>query len=1720
MKINKLILIIFIILAVFSLSTVNASNMNVTQADNLSSDNGHYESVLSENPTDVYVDSVVGYDSNNGTSQYSSIKTISKALMIANDNDTIYLADGEYSGLKNTRLTIDKSVNFIGSKNTVINGEDKNYIFNISDNVKVTFQNIKFVNAFKSPLSYSNTYTGKVYGAVLSINDANVIVDNCSFINSRLDSDYEDVYGGAISNFGDLTITNSYFGNNNPVPSSQFLSHGGCIFNKGSLSISDTVMDGSSSTDGAGVYNEGTVNMRNCIISNSSSRNTGKGAAIFNNGNFTLFDSIIENNYIDQTSDIVRGSVYNNGMLTVRGSIFRFNNAKYESNRNYKGSSSIYNNGILNLTYNAFIDNLVFKGITGDIYNSGKIISIDNNWWGSNDNPGDDSSRGSIKSYLNTWLIFTLTPEYSMLNLSESVNITALWTTNLNEMPQINLFPLFNTTFKTSYGETSTEELQNGRSIFVFDHSQNKGQYTVTANIGKFTQEATVDVGKILTQLDVESNNNIVYNETLKVNITVKDVNNHTVTGRVSVKYGKDTYNLDLINGKANLEINDLKPGNYTLKVTYDGNENYFKSFYNKTITIEKQSVNLSLNVSEVKIGQAGEAIVTVHTKGVQGQARLYVDGELIKNIYLYNGNTSIPLKGFADGSYNITVQFVETDRYLSTCASAIFKVSLYDSSINITANDIGVGENATITITVDPDDLRGEATLVINGYNETIYLNNITTNITLSNLKAGKYNVSVYYDGYSKYYPANASTSFSVLKMQSELNVTVNQNGTIIVKTNPSNCTGVVTVFINFNQYNATLVNGEARIDVEFDKGTNYIFINYEGDDYYSDSNWNTTMGSVDKFVFIGRNSTGWNYNDFDYAIRLTEESGVPLPKEIVIVEFDGNQYKITTNDNGLAYFTLNLPAGKYNISARYGNVTIYNTLTVRDIEFNITSANITYEEVEIVETAFDSGIKGKVTFIIDGILNQTVDIVNNKAICNISGLNVGNYDVKAIYSNNMTSKEASSNFNVDKATLKLNVTVKDATSSGDEIIYVFNLSNATGKIIFNVNGREYTSEINNSESCLNLSKLSIGTYSLKVQYDGDKNYHNYSYSTEFNIKEFSSKVILNVNEAAYGEDLIATATLNSNATGIVRFSTENFTEDIEIINGVASWTFTGINAGNHNITATYLGDNYYISSNNSTSYAVLKAQSKIVVYADDVVLNENIRIFANLSTNATGNVLFSMNGYYSPRSKVITNSVSKWYISPLKTGNYTIIAVYDGDDNYYGSNTTYILKVTQVRSLLSVEINDASLNDRVRANIDLKSSDGVKINGKVILKVNSNRYTVLVENGKATFVLGTLAVGNYTFEASYDGNANYSKSYSKGQFEVKDTLLDVNLIVKNVSKYYKGSKKLVVSLQSSKGKAIVGETIIAKINGKEYSDITDSSGKVSFDIDFNSGNYIAEITFKETKTYHAASAKASIIINPTVEAIDVVKLYGSGTQYFAIFSDSNGRFLGNTEVKFKIGTTSTTVTTLPNGVARLNINIRVGTYSIVATNPVTGEKATNKLFIFNYLMENQDLTKYYKGSQGYKVRAYGNDGNPVGAGQVVKIKVNGKTYSVKTDKNGYATLKINLKPGKYTITATYNKYTVTNKIKVKSTLITKNISKKKSKKIKYKAKLLNSKGKPLKGKKITFKFKGKKYKAKTNKKGIATITIKASKLKVGKYKIYTSYGKLKMKNTIRIKK
>jgi hypothetical protein len=206
--------------------------------------------------------------------------------------------------------------------------------------------------------------------------------------------------------------------------------------------------------------------------------------------------------------------------------------------------------------------------------------------------------------------------------------------------------------------------------------------------------------------------------------------------------------------------------------------------------------------------------------------------------------------------------------------------------------------------------------------------------------------------------------------------------------------------------------------------------------------------------------------------------------------------------------------------------------------------------------------------------------------------------------------------------------------------------------------------------------------------------------------------------------------------------------------------------------------------------------------------------------------------------------------------------------------------------------------------------------------------------------------------------------------------------------------------------------------------------------------------------------------------------------------------------------------------GVYNVTVEVAENDYYEAASNQTT-LKVVGCVF-----KENKNLSPLYSAKAVYKVLVTC-DGQAAGAGETVTIKFNGRTYSVKTDSKGYATLNLNtkVKPKTYTITAEYYGVKVSNKVTVKNIINAKNNKVKRSKKVNnVKVSLKKVNGKYIKGKVLKIKFNKKTYKVKTNKKGTATWKVKKSmlkKLKIGKtYKYQVIYGKDVVTKKLSIKK
>ena len=198
----------------------------------------------------VYVNVTGGNDSNTGTID-NPYQTMAQGISSVDENGTVKLADGVYSGTGNTNITINKNMTIQGlSQNgTIINGTDTNWIFTITPGVNVTIQNLTFTNGIAYDggailnhgiLSISDcTFTENTAthwgGAIYSDSFKNIMsLTDCTFTKNTA------LYGGgAIAYLSICNVTNCTFMYNSVIGGDSWC--GGAI---GAYSLSNSTVTG------------------------------------------------------------------------------------------------------------------------------------------------------------------------------------------------------------------------------------------------------------------------------------------------------------------------------------------------------------------------------------------------------------------------------------------------------------------------------------------------------------------------------------------------------------------------------------------------------------------------------------------------------------------------------------------------------------------------------------------------------------------------------------------------------------------------------------------------------------------------------------------------------------------------------------------------------------------------------------------------------------------------------------------------------------------------------------------------------------------------------------------------------------------------------------------------------------------------------------------------------------------------------------------------------------------------------------------------------------------------------------------------------------------------------------------------------------------------------------------------------------------------------------
>ena len=713
---------------------------------------------------------------------------------------------------------------------------------------------------------------------------------------------------------------------------------------------------------------------------------------------------------------------------------------------------------------------------------------------------------------------------------------------------------------------------------------------------------------------------------------------------------------------------------------------------------------------------------------------------------------------------------------------------------------------------------------------------------------------------------------------------------------------------------------------------------------------------------------------------------------------------------------------------------------------------------------------------------------------------------------SNDAIFKYDGNNTVVSKEKPKMNVIAEDSIIFGENLTVKVELPKDANPswVLMSVGEIYYYVKIDDEGVSLwNMTGLEAGIQYIKIGYRGNNKYEAVEVFHTVNVIKANPNLNVFIKDVNYGENLTIYATLNgvnnTNLTGNVIVTINNKNYSVVVINGKGNVSADKLPAGLYNFSATWAGNDNYNGTNISGGFKINKIDSTIAINVEDIKVGENATIIVNLDSDATGNVTITLDN--QNYTVAINEGQTIKVIGGLKAGTYDVFVKYIGDNNYNSAqNTTKftVLKISDYNMDVTVPEFKEGVNSTV--GVDLPKD----AEGTVTVEIEGKKYTANIINGTAKVNIPGLDVGDYNITTTYSGDAKYVSMTKKGNITVIPNM-DVNLYVDDVVMIYHDGTRLVAKLTDYQGRPIVNDIIYFTINGKTYAKTTDDNGTVSMGLNLDSKVYTATVSYNESEVYSKISKNVTVTINPTVISEDLVKMYQNDTRFYVKFTDSTGKALTKTTVKFNIHGVFYTKKTDKDGVADLGIMLRPGEYILTAYNPVTGEEKGFNITVKSLIVQS-DLTKYYLNASKFQATIYDKNGS-LAVGKNVTFNINGVFYTKTTDSNGVVSLAINLRPGEYIITTMYEGLAVGNNIVVLPTLVTRDLNMTYGDGSNFTAQTLDGQGKPLANQNVTFNINGVFYNKVTNDNGVASLTMR---LMSGKYIITSYWNDFQTGNTI----
>ena len=581
---------------------------------------------------------------------------------------------------------------------------------------------------------------------------------------------------------------------------------------------------------------------------------------------------------------------------------------------------------------------------------------------------------------------------------------------------------------------------------------------------------------------------------------------------------GKSYRNTTFTGNEVTFNITGLTEGVYTVTATVNDTEFDHKNF-TSIFTVSKLNPAINvflLNETPVHVGENVKIIVGVPGDAVENVSIMF-DGRQFSQKPV-NGNATFYIDALSAGDKTIPVIYNGDDKYLCNVETAYLTVFKVPSFVIVSAQNISINDTEDIRFTL-PDDASGNITVFVNDEMYTVAVSGGKGILTISKLHKGEYHVNATYNGDGKYLSSQNNTQmFKVIINSGQMDIIDEGNNTLIIYFNET-AKGNVTVEIEGEIFNGTVVNGVAKVLL-----TNAIMGTHHAHVKYFESETHNILESVVD-VHIPKYSTPLGISSSVMKIGDISYINVTTPMSAtgnITIEIEGNSYTAAI-DEGIAKFKLSLlSAGNTTLFVKYGGNDNYmeNSTSARLTVFKQTSHievdvdNINVGDIARIKITGPRDISGTVIVNINGI-DYTAIISNGTGIVNVGNLQNGNYGIVANYLENANYLSSVSTQNVTVSKIQTVLVTSDVVSeyNGDRYL-VATLKDINGApiagvpVAIDINGIKYLTTDAGGQVKLSLMNIAPGSYNVVIDFAGNAKYIKSTASAKVAISKANPKL------------------------------------------------------------------------------------------------------------------------------------------------------------------------------------------------------------------------------------------------------------------------------------------------------------------------------------------------------------------------------------------------------------------------------------------------------------------------------------------------------------------------------------------------------------------------------------------------------------------------------------